>query len=481
MFYGREPDVESLNALWRKKTASLVTCRGRRRIGKSTLIEEFAKRSEARFLKLEGIAPDKGINNRSQLDTFRFQLIRQTKGDFDVFSAWGEAFAALDSCLDNRKTVLLLDEISWMGKYDASFPGELKMAWDNLFKKHDRLVMVLCGSVSTWISKNILNNTGFVGRASLNMVVKELPLDACLGFWGRKAQKTSTRDIIDVLSVTGGVPRYLEEIDPSLSADENIRRMCFSPDALLRDDFSKIFNIVFGDNAVMKRKILESLDGAPLTLSEICAEIGIERSGSISDHIEDLSVAGFVTGDPGIVPSTGNEGRLRRYRLCDNYTRFYLKYIAPNGKTIDNGSFRFNTLDAFKNWDVVMGLQFENLVLSNLQGLLPLLGMDKVLLKSAAPFRQKATKRKKGCQIDLLLQSDRKICVVEIKRKKEIGREIADEVEAKVKALDIPSDVSVRTALVYEGHLAPVVEAEGYFDAIVPVERLLRQGSRSAR
>ena len=219
MFYGRETDFEALNALWRKKTASLVTCRGRRRIGKSTLIEEFAKRSEARFLKLEGIAPDKGISNRSQLDTFRSQLIRQTKGDFRAFPAWGDAFAALDSCLDKRKTVLLLDEISWMGKYDPGFPGELKIAWDNLFKKHDRLVMVLCGSVSTWISKNILNNTGFVGRASLNMVVKELPLDACLGFWGRKAQKTSTRDIIDVLSVTGGVPRYLEEIDPSLSAD----------------------------------------------------------------------------------------------------------------------------------------------------------------------------------------------------------------------------------------------------------------------
>ena len=104
-----------------------------------------------------------------------------------------------------------------------------------------------------------------------------------------------------------------------------------------------------------------------------------------------------------------------------------------------------------------------------------LLGMDKVLLKSAAPFRQKATKRKKGCQIDLLLQSDRKICVVEIKRKKEIGREVIDEVEEKVRALDVPSDVSVRTALVYEGHLASGVEAEGYFDSIVSVDQLLKR------
>ena len=92
-----------------------------------------------------------------------------------------------------------------------------------------------------------------------------------------------------------------------------------------------------------------------------------------------------------------------------------------------------------------------------------------------APFRQKATKRKKGCQIDLLLQSDRKICVVEIKRKKDIGREVIDEVEEKVRALDVPSDVSVRTALVYEGNLASGVEAEGYFDSIVSVDQLLKR------
>lgn len=101
------------------------------------------------------------------------------------------------------------------------------------------------------------------------MVVRELPLAACLRFWGRRASRTSVRGIVDVLSVTGGVPRYLEEIAPSLSADENIRQMCFSPNALLRDDFSKIFNIVFGDHAVTKRRILEALSESPLTLTEI--------------------------------------------------------------------------------------------------------------------------------------------------------------------------------------------------------------------
>ena len=114
--------------------------------------------------------------------------------------------------------------------------------------------MFFCGGVSTWISENILNSTGFVGRASANMVVGELPLDVCVKFWGRRAERTSIREIADILSVTGCVPRYLEEIDPSLSADENIRRMCFAPDAMLRDDFPKIFNAVFGGEAVTKRR-----------------------------------------------------------------------------------------------------------------------------------------------------------------------------------------------------------------------------------
>ena len=473
MFVGREADLEELSRLWRKRVASLVTCRGRRRIGKSTLIEEFARRSGARFLKLEGKAPEPGMSNKVQLATFIEQLRRQTKTRVRSLANWSEAFAALDAELDAAKTVVLLDEISWMGKYDVGFPGELKIAWDNLFKKHDRTIVFLCGSVSTWIAKNILNNTGFVGRASCNFVVRELPLDACVKFWGRKAARTATRDIVDVLSVTGGVPRYLEEIDPSLSADENVRRMCFLPQALLRDDFTKIFNVVFGENAVTKRTILERLSECPLTVAEIAEALGVERSGTISTHLEDLEVAGFVSEDAGLVPGTDRTPKQMRYRVCDNYTRFFLKYIQPNARTIDSGSFRFNALETLKGWETMLGLQFENLVIANLPRLLPALGMGNVLLKSAAPYRQSATRRRKGCQIDLLLQADRKVCVVEIKRRATIGREVIDEVESKVRSLSLPAGVSVRTALVYEGTLAKSVEAEGYFDALVPVESLM--------
>jgi len=81
---------------------------------------------------------------------------------------------------------------------------------------------------------------------------------------------------------------------------------------------------------------------------------------------------------------------------------------------------------------------------------------------------------RKGCQIDLLIQTRRTICVVEIKRRREIGREIIEEVDKKVRTIKRPDGVSIRTALVYDGHLSPVVAADGYFDAIVPFSELLK-------
>ena len=475
MFYGREEDIADLNGLWKKKAASLVTCKGRRRIGKSTLIEEFARRSGARFIEIAGAAPRNGMTNAEQLRAFSSQLDAQV-GQLRKAPPedWFEAFRRLDGVLGRDKTIVLLDEISWMGMFDPDFAGILKTAWDTAFKKHPSLVLVLCGSVSTWIEENILNNTGFVGRASQNITLGELPLDCCARFWGRAAERTSPTEMIDVLSITGGVPRYLEEIDPSVSANENIRRLCFMPKAILRDDFSKIFNSVFGENAVSKKKILNALSATPLTLSEIASSIGVERGGVIGDHLSELATAGFIMEDAGLNPATGKTAKCSRFRISDNYTRFYLKYISPNARMIDKGAFRFASLEALPGWDSILGLQFENLVVNNLPSILPRLGLDRVLLKSAAPWRQAPTARRRGCQIDLLLQSEKCICIVETKRRREIGREVADEVAAKVKALAVPRDISVRTALVYDGHLSPGVETDGFFDALIPVADLLR-------
>ena len=165
MFFGREDQIGQLESLWGKRVSSLVTCRGRRRVGKSTLVEEFARRSGARFIKIEGVRPKDGYTNADELSAFAIQLAAQTGAEETVPKNWLSAFIRLDKEIrDNEKTVVLIDEVSWFGYYDQMFSDMVKIAWDNYWKKHDRLIVVLCGSISGWIKENFIDNGAFSGR-----------------------------------------------------------------------------------------------------------------------------------------------------------------------------------------------------------------------------------------------------------------------------------------------------------------------------
>lgn len=472
MFTGREYYLECLDALWRKESSSLAVVSGRRRIGKSTLVETFALKSNCRFVEIEGLAPDAKMTNARQLANFCERLSRATGTPEAKADSWPKAFDALDAALSkSARTVVFLDEISWMGRYDPAFPAFLKNAWDTQLSRHGRLILVLAGSVSSWIQDNILRSKAFVGRVSLDITLPELPLSNCLDFWGRKADRIPTRDFVDVLSVTGGIPRYLQEIDPSLPADENIRRLCFLPEGCLFKDFNSIFGDVFGASAA-KRRILGALVGGPASASELATQFGVESNGHFGDDLRDLELAGFVAASSGRNPATGGALRQIRYRLRDNYTRFYLKFIEPKKDAISEGLYRFSSLDRLPGWESVMGLQFENLVLNNIKTLCPLIGLGGRLVTSAAPFTRRGSATSPGVQIDLLVQTPKSMYVVEVKRRGQIDKTVESDVQSKVERLRPRRNVAVRTVLVYDGILAPEVEENGYFDYLIPVERL---------
>ena len=475
MFVGREDDLVQLTGLWDKRVSSLVTCRGRRRVGKSTLIEEFAKRTAENFIAVEGLAPRKGMNDRKQRRNFCARIAEQTGVEMRDAASWPLAFDMLNEALpDKGRTVVLLDEISWMGGYDRDFPAYLKTAWDKKLKNHPNLVLVLCGSVSSWIADNILNSTGFVGRNSLDVEVRELPLREAIQVIGPTADRMSSTEKFDILSVVGGVPRYLEEIRPSLTVDENVRRMCFLKQGLLFREFDETFNAVFGPEAINRRSVLETLSGGSMTASAIAEKLGVAVNGHLTRTLKELEYAGFVARESNLNAETGKPARIDRYRICDNYTRFYLHFIEPNRKAISGGLFRFASMEQLKGWESQLGYQFENLIVNHVGDLFVHLGVDRSLVLSAAPYAQRGTKRGEGCQIDLLVQTRRTAFIVEIKRRREIGPEVMEEVMEKVRRLKVSKGVSVRTALVYDGRLSPRIEAEHGFDVIIPADRLLK-------
>ena len=274
-FIGRTATLNKLTKLLEKNSASFVVVYGRRRIGKSSLIEHFSR--EYRFLSFEGLSPRIGITKQDQLDEFSHQLVRQCATQYKKFTDWGDALHNLSLLTQNGRVVILLDEISWMALEDPDLPGKIKIAWDKYLKKNPQLVLFVCGSVSSWIEKNIVNSTGFHGRISLKIRLQELSLASCKYFWGKNQAKISNYEKLTLLAVTGGIPKYLEEVQPQLTAEENIRQLAFHESGILFNDFHNIFTDILLRKSDIYEKIVRLLCNGPIDSSIISNKLGIKK------------------------------------------------------------------------------------------------------------------------------------------------------------------------------------------------------------
>lgn len=466
-FIGRKKEIESLELLLKKKSASLVVIRGRRRVGKSRLIKEFV--SDKTSWIFSGLPPVPGINKQRQLDDFSAQLSKNFGMPKMHASDWVEHFTFLGNLSKDKRIVIVLDEISWMGSEDHDFLGKLKTAWDLHFSENPNLIMIICGSVSSWIEENILQTTGFVGRISLDLVLEELSINESSEFWGSKRNKVSAYEKFKLLSVTGGIPKYLEEIIPSHSSEDNIQRLCFQPDGILFREFDQIFSDLFSKKAATYGNIVKALDHSSLSLDEISKSLRIEKSGYLSRCLDNLALAGFIQEDCTWNLSTREESRLKKFRLKDNYLRFYLRYIEPNKDRIYKNLFESKSFMHLPGWESVMGLQFENLVMNNLKKLCEILRIDISDISNAGPFFQRKTQRMKGCQIDLLIQTKHStLYVCEIKfRSSEVKSPIIEEMEKKIESLSAPKGMSVRPVLIHVNGVSQTIRESDVFNDIV--------------
>ncbi len=476
MFLGRQYELKRLNDLWTRKAASFVVIKGRRRIGKSRLVEEFAKKGC--FISLSGLPPSETIKAQAQRDEFARQLARAFQIPIPYSKDWGDLFWHLAHHTQSGQVVVLLDEISWMGMKDPTFLGKLKNAWDLHLKKNPNLILIVCGSVSSWIERNILSSTGFVGRVDLVFNLEELSLADCNDFWGPQGKHISALEKFKVLSVTGGIPKYLEGITPSLSADEFIRQSYFTPEGFLFREFDLIFNDLFSRRSDIYRRILRCLaDRSMASLDTILQDLHLRKSGVYSHYLSDLQAAGFISCHHTWHLKNAKASKIVQFRLIDNYVRFYLKYIEPNRDKIQKGVFQDRSLTTLPGFDQIMGLQFENLVIKNRKSLFKILNIHNSEILNDGPYFRRAGKRKTGCQVDYMIQSKfNSLYLCEIKfSKNPISVSVIDDVNSKIKALNIAKSMSVRPVLIHVGGVDDAVYGEEFFANIVDFSQFLEK------
>lgn len=467
-FIGRARELSLLKGLLDKKTPQLVVLKGRRRIGKSRLLLEFGK-SVGRVHVFTGLAPDKGITAKDQREEFARQLgvefgLRGLKTE-----DWGDLFWHLSQQTQNGRVLVVLDEVSWMAMDDPKFLPKLQIAWETYFKKNNEIILALCSSISLWIEENLLSSTGFVGRQSLIMTLQELPLAECNAFWEGLGSSVSPQEKLLTLAVTGGVPRYLEEINPNLPAEKNIKYMCFKQEGILFREFDQIFSDLFGDKKARYRAICESLALGPADAQTIFERTGMEGSGEDYKYLKNLTLSGFISSDYSWHLNTAEISKISWYRLSDNYCRFYLKYIFPNKHKIEANNYDDIALTALPGWSSIVGLQIENLVLNNRKLIKQALGIPQQEIICDNPYSQRATKHRKGCQIDYLIQTHfNTLYLCEIKYSKDpIPKTVIDDVQRKIAALSVKRNFSIRPVLIHCNRVSEAVEESGFFAKII--------------
>ena len=481
-FVGRKKELKDLHSLSAFKRACLVTVQGRRRIGKSRLIQEFAK--DKCFLSFTGEAPTKAATAQEQRDLFSKQLAQQINAQKKTYSDWLDAFYDLSSHITDKPTIILFDEISWMATEDPHLISHLKIWWDQILQRWPQLILILCGSVSTWIEKNIIRNTALFGRITLNLELKPLSLAECTEFLRLRGLKGSTYDIFKILAVTGGIPWYLEQISPLEMADENIKRLCFRSKGILVTDFDFIFHDLFNGHSSIYKKIIHILATGMKNLNEIKKALDSARDtlldsslgDSLEEIIENLVTAGFVT--PHFPWSIKTEKITNHYlyRLSDNYIRFYVKYIEPNQPEIHTDRYEIPSLTNLPGWDSTMGFQVENLLLNNRDTLLKSLNIERADIVADNPYIQRTSSGERGCQIDYLIQTHTKnLFICEFKfNKRLLGLEVITSVKEKIERFVVPPEFGIVPVLFHMGEVSEAVHAQQYFYRIVNITDFLK-------
>ena len=470
---GRKRELSRLRQLVTKRVASLVVIKGRRRVGKSRLAREFGAYLD-RSVVLTGLPPDRNVTAQEQRDDFAQQLADELSITRPMATDWGHLLRVLANEVQQGSVLIVLDEITWLGSEDPTFLGKLKTVWDTHFSRNPHLILLLSGSMSLWLEENLLRSTGFVGRVSLEIDLQPLPLHACTAFWGTQSNHVSAHEMFRILAVTGCIPRYLEEIYPNRSAEQNIQSICLEPDGLLFREFDRLFGDFFGERGDYYRRLVCCLGDGPLTPEKIYKKLGVVPSGKVLRHLDDLVSCGFVKRDYTWNLATGVESKLSRYRLSDNYFRFYLKYIAPNRRRIERRAYRGPGA-----WPSIMGLQFENLLMQSRRELLKAIDvpLDEVVYDN--PYFRRATQRAPGVQVDYMVQTRyRTLYVCEAKFSQErVGNAVVREVQKRLTDLRPPRGFSTRPVLIHVNGVTPQVVESEFFASIVDFSSLLKEHS----
>jgi len=403
---GREVEKKLLQEAMNSGTPELIALFGRRRVGKTFLIRQYLnKHLSFEFVGTRDAKLDEQLGNFSK-------TLGAAVGNDKLYqkpATWADAFVQLGHFLAPKlaagKSVVFLDEFPWLSSHKSGFMPAFDHWWNSWGTKQANLVVVICGSAASWMIQNVVNNKGGLHNR-ITRKIRLLPFNLKEAEEFLKAQQVNLDryQILQLYMIMGGIPHYLKEINKGESSIQAIDRICFTKDGLLQSEFKNLYHSLF-DDATRHLAVVRALAGnnSGLTRGEIITKAGLTSGGTITGILEELIESGFVTA----WQPYDKKSRDTIYKLADEFTHFYLKFMERN-RASGNGVWQnFSTGQSWKSWS---GVAFERVCLKHIPQLKKALGIASVYTEESA-WRH-LPKNAKGAQIDLLI--DRKDFVINI-------------------------------------------------------------------
>jgi uncharacterized protein len=397
---GRKQQIETMQETLRIKKSSFVAVTGRRRVGKTYLIEQVYATNLC--LLVTGI---QAADKQTQINNFT-QKIAEYAGKQIVVPPknWQQVFSELKNYLKtlpkNKKQVIFLDELPWISTNKSGFLQMLAHLWNDYLSKENHFVLVVCGSATSWIIQKVVNDKGGLhNRITHSIALKPFTLSETKAFLVDKKIQLTNNAIVMLYMTFGGIPFYLEKIKRGESPAVAIERICFSETATLKNEYENLYKALF-ENSENHEAIVAALANAKAGLSaeEIVQISKVAKGGPFIRTINDLMLSGFIQAE-------APYGKVKRgtiYRLVDEFSVFYHKFMKRNKKT--NAGI-WLTLTATQQYKIWTGYAFETICLKHISEIKKALGIANVYTENAS-FKQIGNENQNGFQIDLII--DRK-------------------------------------------------------------------------
>lgn len=403
---GRLYEQQELKRYFDSDSSEFIAVYGRRRVGKTFLVREFYRN---RFdFYLTGLANAK---MSSQLINFQYAIHEAGFTDAPVAKSWLYAFQQLIALLEkshSKRKVVFLDELPWMDTPKSDFVSALEHFWNGWAAGRTDIVLIVCGSSTSWMMNKLLNNKGgLYNRITQRLPLRPFTLQECAQFLQAVEINWEKYQVTECYMIFGGIPFYWSLLKKGVSLAQNVDILLFQDNGALKHEFSNLYAALFRNSGKYVQLVeVMGKKSKGMTRDELIKSGKEKSGGGLSKILEELESCGFIRS----YPSFGKNSRERIYQLTDFFTLFYFHFLKPDPSTTENHWTSMVDSPQHRTWS---GYAFEQVCLAHIRQIRQSLGISGVHCEYAT-WRSK--RPGDGAQIDLLInRNDSVINLCEMK------------------------------------------------------------------